>query len=145
MKKKELYFPITDPRNINYPRVLDYPNISLKHTLSNFFFSLIPIVLLIIVPVLFCPISVATVIAVLFTIVYFFVMGKRILIGAVQLYQWIAPTKLRKKCRFEPSCSQYMIMAIEKYGAIKGLIKGMRRLKKCNNRGNGLRGGFDYP
>lgn len=78
-------------------------------------------------------------------ILYYFISLKQTLISWVKLYQYFAPSKIRMKCRFEPSCSQYMIIAIEKYGAIKGLIKGMRRLKKCNNRGNGLRGGFDYP
>ena len=51
----------------------------------------------------------------------------------------------RMKCRFEPSCSQYMILAIEKYGVIKGVLNGIKRLSKCNNRGDGMRGGFDYP
>ena len=35
--------------------------------------------------------------------------------------------------------------AIKKYGVIKGVFKGIKRLSKCNNRGDGLKGGFDYP
>lgn len=38
-----------------------------------------------------------------------------------------------------------MILAVEKYGVIKGVCKGIKRLSKCNDRGDGLRGGFDYP
>ena len=34
---------------------------------------------------------------------------------------------------------------LEKYGAVKGLYKGIKRLSKCNDRGDGTRGGYDYP
>lgn len=66
---------------------------------------------------------------------------RSILIWTIKIYQRLAPIKVRNKCRFEPSCSVYMIQAIEKYGAIKGLSLGIRRLRKCNING----GGFDYP
>ena len=66
---------------------------------------------------------------------------KRILIFVVQVYQRYAPVSLRDKCRFEPSCSEYMVLSLQKYGAIKGLVKGIRRMKRCNIRN----GGFDYP
>ncbi|PQP85438.1 membrane protein insertion efficiency factor YidD [Paenibacillus sp. PCH8] len=66
---------------------------------------------------------------------------RAILIWNIQMYQRLAPKEVRNKCRFEPSCSVYMIQAIEKYGAIKGLSLGIQRLRKCNING----GGFDYP
>ena len=66
---------------------------------------------------------------------------RRILICIVRIYQRFAPTSLRNKCRFEPSCSQYMILSLQKYGLVKGLLKGINRLKRCNT-GDG---GFDYP
>ena len=66
---------------------------------------------------------------------------KSILICLVMIYQYFAPDSLRNKCRFEPSCSQYMIMSLNKYGIVKGLIKGINRLKRCNTSD----GGFDYP
>ena len=66
---------------------------------------------------------------------------KRIIICLVRLYQRFAPASIRNKCRFEPSCSQYMILAIEKYGLWKGMKKGIDRLKRCNANG----GGFDEP
>ncbi|MBR5314328.1 MAG: membrane protein insertion efficiency factor YidD [Clostridia bacterium] len=66
---------------------------------------------------------------------------KRILICLVQMYQRFAPDSIRKKCRFEPSCSQYMILSLKKYGLWKGLAKGIDRLKRCNTQD----GGFDYP
>lgn len=58
------------------------------------------------------------------------------LICLVRLYQRYAPERLRRKCRFEPSCSEYMVEALEKYGVIQGLRLGGKRLKRCKP-GNG--------
>lgn len=73
--------------------------------------------------------------------VYILLAIKRMFICAIKLYQKYAPDSLRNKCRFEPSCSEYMILAIEKYGLLKGLQKGICRLKRCNIDG----GGYDFP
>ncbi|MEX2492283.1 MAG: membrane protein insertion efficiency factor YidD [Nitrospirales bacterium] len=35
-------------------------------------------------------------------------------------------------CRFEPTCSHYMVQAIEKHGSVKGLWLGMSRFLKCH-------------
>ncbi len=35
-------------------------------------------------------------------------------------------------CRFEPSCSDYTYEAVEKYGALRGGIKGLYRVLRCN-------------
>ena len=72
-------------------------------------------------------------------VIFFF--AKRIVLCLVRIYQRYAPASLRNKCRFEPSCSQYMILSIEKYGLRKGYKKGIHRLKRCNTDG----GGFDFP
>lgn len=66
---------------------------------------------------------------------------KCILICFVRIYQRYAPESIRNKCRFEPSCSEYMILSLQKYGLIKGLTKGICRLTRCNVHN----GGFDYP
>jgi len=66
---------------------------------------------------------------------------KRILICLVHIYQRYAPDAVRNKCRFEPSCSQYMILSLQKYGLWKGLAKGIDRLKRCRAKD----GGFDEP
>ncbi|MFF2014639.1 membrane protein insertion efficiency factor YidD [Paenibacillus sp. NPDC058177] len=71
---------------------------------------------------------------------YVLLRAKSILIWGIKVYQHYAPIRVRDKCRFEPSCSVYMIQAIEKYGAIKGVILGIKRLRKCNISG----GGYDY-
>ena len=87
----------------------------------------------------------AIVIAIFCFLVYCIFITKNIILTSVKIYQRFAPRRIRLKCRFEPSCSQYMILAIEKHGVIKGVLKGIKRLSKCNNRGDGMRGGFDYP
>ena len=62
-------------------------------------------------------------------------------IGAILLYKATAPKKMRDRCRFEPTCSTYMIMAINKYGLIRGVIKGLKRISRCRP----PNGGVDYP
>lgn len=66
---------------------------------------------------------------------------KKILILFVKVYQRYAPIKVRSMCRYEPSCSCYMIGSIEKYGAIIGTGKGIRRIYRCGHGG----GGFEEP
>lgn len=67
--------------------------------------------------------------------------AKHIAIWLVKVYQKLAPDYVRNNCRFEPSCSNYMIRALEKYGFIKGLIKGVKRLFRCRP----PNGGIDEP
>lgn len=67
--------------------------------------------------------------------------ASRALIRAVRLYQRIAPPRLRRACRFEPSCSEYMILAVRKYGCWRGVGMGLRRLVNCRP----PHGGTDYP
>lgn len=69
------------------------------------------------------------------------VWAKKIIITLVQIYQRWAPDGIRNKCRYEPSCSQYMIQAVNKYGVIRGVSKGIDRLRRCNID----HGGFDEP
>ena len=66
---------------------------------------------------------------------------KPFVIGAVLMYKAFAPKRMRDRCRFEPTCSTYMIMAINKYGLCKGFIKGVKRICRCKP----PNGGIDYP
>lgn len=68
-------------------------------------------------------------------------MLKKFIIAAIRYYQRTASPELRKSCRFEPSCSEYMIAAVEKYGAIFGIWKGIKRILRCKP----PNGGIDYP
>jgi len=65
---------------------------------------------------------------------------KKILILGIKCYRnYISPLK-RPCCIFYPTCSQYTLEAIEKYGAIKGLIMGIKRILRCHPYN---KGGFD--
>jgi|GEM_PF-810773 len=67
---------------------------------------------------------------------------KHLLISMIMLYQHYAPEEIRRRCLFMPTCSEYAIMAIKKYGVIRGLYKSYFRLfYRC--RGNIYQ--IDYP
>lgn len=72
--------------------------------------------------------------------VYILFILKKGIVWLVHFYQHFAPERMRLRCVFEPSCSEYMILAIEKYGVMRGLGKGIVRLFRCHPPG-----GVDYP
>ena len=60
---------------------------------------------------------------------------KRILIKIIKFYKknislWLESKNI--KCKFYPTCSDYTIQAIEKYGALKGTVLGIYRILRCN-------------
>lgn len=65
-----------------------------------------------------------------------------LLIASVRLYQWTLSPFLGGQCRFQPSCSYYFIEAVQKYGAIRGAIKGIGRILRCHPFHPG---GYDPP
>ncbi len=66
---------------------------------------------------------------------------KRIIFFFIKIYQRYVPYDIRCNCLFVPNCSEYMILAIEKYGVKKGVKKGFNRLLRCHE----PNGGEDYP
>ena len=56
----------------------------------------------------------------------------KILIILVRGYRFLLSPFTGMHCRFHPTCSQYMIDAIERHGAIKGTWLGLRRLSRCH-------------
>ena len=58
---------------------------------------------------------------------------KKILLGTVKFYRKnISPYKGNICCKYYPTCSQYAIQAIEKYGSFKGTYLASKRLLRCN-------------
>lgn len=57
---------------------------------------------------------------------------RNMLIGAVRFYQRAISPHKRSCCRYTPTCSEYAIQAIEKYGAVKGCYLAIRRILRCN-------------
>jgi hypothetical protein len=57
---------------------------------------------------------------------------KFVLIKLIRFYAYLVSPLLGSNCRFVPTCSVYTTQAIEKHGALKGLILGIKRLSKCH-------------
>jgi uncharacterized protein len=54
------------------------------------------------------------------------------LIAGVRVYQLTLSHLIGGQCRFRPTCSAYFIEAVQKYGAIRGSWRGVRRIGRCN-------------
>ena len=61
---------------------------------------------------------------------------KKIIIFVIKVYQITLSPLLGSNCRFQPTCSQYMIEAINQHGVLKGLNLGLRRISKCHPLGS---------
>ena len=68
-------------------------------------------------------------------------MVKKILIFCIRGYQkFLSPLKVRYHCIYTPTCSQYAIEALEKYGVVKGTWLAVKRILRCNPF---AKGGYD--
>ena len=57
---------------------------------------------------------------------------KPLLLALIRLYQYAISPILGRRCRFFPSCSEYAAEAVEKHGAVKGAVLGLKRLSRCH-------------
>ena len=65
---------------------------------------------------------------------------KKIIIAAIKIYRkFISPLK-KPCCRFMPTCSEYAIEALSRYGVIKGLYLSVKRILRCSPLS---KGGYD--
>ena len=63
-------------------------------------------------------------------------------VGLIRCYQaWVSPL-LGPTCRFTPTCSEYAVGAVRKYGVLRGTLKTARRLARCHPLHPG---GYDPP
>ena len=65
---------------------------------------------------------------------------KRLLLRAIRFYQKNISPLSPPRCRFIPTCSQYALEAVEKYGAVKGGFLALKRILRCNPL---CKGGYD--
>ena len=63
---------------------------------------------------------------------------KTIVIKCIELYQKLAPERIRNSCCFEPTCSVYAIQAIHKYGVLRGILLAIKRLLRCKPANAGI-------
>lgn len=68
-------------------------------------------------------------------------IGQRIIILPVRFYQIAISPFLGPRCRYYPTCSQFCIQAVSKYGVLRGLYCSLRRILKCNPFS---KGGIEY-
>lgn len=65
-----------------------------------------------------------------------------VLLLGLKAYQRCIPSRYKPECRYIPSCSQYMMLAIRKYGVANGVRLGWHRLQRCIGF---VPGGEDWP
>ncbi|MDR2428861.1 MAG: membrane protein insertion efficiency factor YidD [Candidatus Margulisbacteria bacterium] len=69
-------------------------------------------------------------------------MLKKLVICLIRIYQFFSRRLPVRACRFYPTCSEYMILSLEKYGLARGLWRGLKRISRCRP---GQPGGEDWP
>lgn len=57
---------------------------------------------------------------------------QRILILALKAYKLLISPLLPSACRYYPTCSEYMLDAVSKHGAARGIWMGLKRLGRCH-------------
>ena len=57
---------------------------------------------------------------------------KNLLIYIIKFYRRVISPLKPQTCRFYPTCSEYSLQAVNKYGALKGSYKSTKRILKCN-------------
>jgi len=123
-------------------RELERPDISIIRIICCSFLFVCGVVICVFLTLLFLKNIHAVFLLLGYTILGLALFSKRIIICFVRLYQHYAPEEMRRRCLFKPTCSEYMILSLEKYGLFKGLYKGIYRMFfKCS----GFHYSIDYP
>jgi putative membrane protein insertion efficiency factor len=67
-------------------------------------------------------------------------LGRAPVLVLIRLHQWLISPWLGPACRFEPTCSRYAELAVERHGVVRGMWLALRRLARRNPLGGS---GFD--
>ncbi|MCS7284917.1 MAG: membrane protein insertion efficiency factor YidD [Hydrogenobacter thermophilus] len=67
---------------------------------------------------------------------------RKICVMIIRLWQRFVSPLYPPSCRYYPTCSEYAILSIEKYGVVKGGLKALWRVLRCHPLS---KGGVDYP
>lgn len=59
-------------------------------------------------------------------------LPSRLLIALIRCYQMLISRLLGPRCRFQPTCSEYTLQSVAKYGVIRGSLRGFVRICKCH-------------
>ena len=69
-------------------------------------------------------------------------MARALALAPIRLYQRVLSPALGRRCRFYPSCSEYAVQAIRRYGVLRGVVLAAWRVLRCNPWSHG---GVDHP
>lgn len=131
-----------DPRSVFYKRTLVRPKLPIARMVFSVVLTVaVCCVIYFVVNALLSKALIAVLSAIAALVLICLLFAKAIVVNMVKLYQAVAPARLRQRCRYEPSCSAYMLLAVEKYGTWRGLCRGLRRWKGCKP----PNGGYDLP
>lgn len=141
MSESTIRHSVGRPRRILHRPKISWPTV-LIFAFIYLFFSVIVLFYLMRFPTLTGnnTFFIKIVIVVIYFIISLLLFLKKICIFIIKLHQRYAPDHVRKMCNFEPSCSEYAILAINKYGVLKGIFMSYKRIKRCVPPG-----GIDYP
>ena len=57
---------------------------------------------------------------------------RKLIVAFLRLYKWALSPLLPSACRYHPTCSDYMRQAVEKYGPVRGVWMGVKRVARCH-------------
>jgi putative membrane protein insertion efficiency factor len=57
---------------------------------------------------------------------------KRTLVAVIRVYQRVISPALPRRCKYHPTCSEYAVQAIGRYGILRGSVLAAWRLARCN-------------
>jgi uncharacterized protein len=59
-------------------------------------------------------------------------LARAVAVLPIRLYQWVISPMLGQRCKYYPSCSEYAVQAIGRFGILRGLVLAGWRLLRCN-------------
>jgi putative membrane protein insertion efficiency factor len=76
-------------------------------------------------------------------------MAKLVTVQLLRAYKWAVSPLFPPSCRYVPTCSEYALEAVERYGALSGTLMAVSRLLRCHPFARGgydpvVRGGHDH-
>jgi uncharacterized protein len=69
-------------------------------------------------------------------------VARSLAVAPLRVYQRLVSPLIGPRCRYYPSCSEYAVQSIGRFGILRGAVLAAWRVLRCNPLS---RGGFDYP
>jgi uncharacterized protein len=67
---------------------------------------------------------------------------RKLMLLPIYLYRSLISPAIKPRCRYFPSCSEYFELSVMRYGVLRGSLKGIYRILRCNPFASG---GYDPP